>query len=330
MSKSTVNADWSARLAGLNTVRWLVSFVLVGAALYLAGMIWSGWGLVVASFARLGFVAFALGAVVASLAYLVRFGRWHFSLLLLGNRISPAFNLKVYLSGLALTTSPGKVGETFRSVLLIPRGVPLSRSLGAFLADRLSDVLGVCLLGAVAGVLSHGAVNAAGVVLFAVAGASWIFRSIVKRPVLWTSLLSKLPRWGRKPGLLTQDALIAWVHLWRVPNVLFFSAAAALAYGLQAGVFAWFCHLLDIDMGLASAIEIFVNATLLGAASMVPGGLGAMEAALVIQLTSRGVDAAAAISVAIATRFATLWMGVGLGVFALLATTSQWRRAEAA
>jgi uncharacterized protein (TIRG00374 family) len=57
-----------------------------------------------------------------------------------------------------------------------------------------------------------------------------------------------------------------------------------------------------------------VNATLLGAASMVPGGLGTMEASLVFQLMGHGAEKADAVAIAITTRCVTLWCGVFIGL----------------
>jgi uncharacterized protein (TIRG00374 family) len=65
-------------------------------------------------------------------------------------------------------------------------------------------------------------------------------------------------------------------------------------------------------------MAIFASATLIGAASMIPAGLGAMEAALVYQLMAFGVGAPDAIAVAIATRVSTLWCGLLVGSIALL------------
>jgi uncharacterized protein (TIRG00374 family) len=103
---------------------------------------------------------------------------------------------------------------------------------------------------------------------------------------------------------------------------------AVAAYGTQACVFGWFCLLAGLDIPLADAIVIFVNATLFGAASMVPGGLGTMESALVFQLVTQGADNAVAVTVAIATRLVTLWMGILLGVISLIAVSGSLTRAE--
>jgi len=313
---------WSQRLIDPKFVRWLVLFILGGCALYLCGMVWSGWALVIHAFTQLGTIALATGAFTASLTYLVRFARWHLALYWLGCQVRWRTNLKIYLAGMALTTSPGKLGETFRSVLLAPLGVPAAQSLGAFLADRLSDVLGVCFLGAVVGWWHTGLPNSTAFALFAIACGSFAFRFVVLRPALLERWSALLPRHAQRPGKLATDALQQWARLWRPLRVVLFSCAAAIAYGIQAGVFAWFCNQLDMELSNAVAIEIFVNATLLGAASLVPGGLGAMEAALVVQLAAHGVETGVAVSVAMATRLVTLWTGILIGICSLCTVTS--------
>jgi uncharacterized protein (TIRG00374 family) len=90
-------------------------------------------------------------------------------------------------------------------------------------------------------------------------------------------------------------------------------------------VFAWFCWSVSVELPTAQLIMIFTKATLFGAATMMPGGLGAMEAALVYQLTDNGVDASTAFSLAIAIRLATLWFGMLLGGFAMLASTKHYQ-----
>jgi uncharacterized membrane protein YbhN (UPF0104 family) len=46
-----------------------------------------------------------------------------------------------------------------------------------------------------------------------------------------------------------------------------------------------------------------------------------MEAALVFQLVAQGADDTVAVSVAIATRLVTLWLGVLLGVISLMSVS---------
>lgn len=295
-------------------LRWLILFVLLGAALSLGGMVWSGWDEVTRALDRLSWLLLAGAAFVASTAYVIRFVRWHVALRCLGHRVPPRINLAIYLSGLALTTSPGKLGETIRSLFLVPLGVPLSRSLGAFLADRLSDVLGVCLLGAVAGMFVRGSLNLVGVVMVVVLVGSFALCHLVRHPPMFDRAMAFAGRWGFAPGRVAVEALGQWARLWTLRKAALFTVFAALAYGIQAAVFAVFCAALNLALQPAVALEIFVNATLLGAASMVPGGLGTMEASLVFQLMGQGAEKADAVAIAIATRCVTLWCGVLIGL----------------
>jgi uncharacterized membrane protein YbhN (UPF0104 family) len=312
-----------SRILDPSFVRWLALFVLAGAAIYLGGMIWSGWAQVAGAFVRLGPLPLLLAAAVASLAYLVRFCRWHLILRWMGSDVPVRANLGIYMSGLALTASPGKVGELMRTVLLSPFGVSPRRSLAAFLADRLSDVIGVCFLGAMAGWMNGESSPYLATVLALLLAGSFVFRGLIQHAGLWAHASEFLTRRGKRWGALAADAAFEWARVWSLPRVVLFSATASIAYGIQALVFAGLCRALGLDLPLLRAIEIFVSATLLGAASGLPGGLGAMEAALVVQLMSQGANSALAITAAIATRLVTLWWGVLLGLGSLLAVVAR-------
>lgn len=297
-------------------LRWMILFVLLGATLSLGGMIWSGWNEVTHALARLGILLLVGTEVIASLAYVIRFLRWHLALRCLGHRVPRRINFAIYLSGLALTTSPGKLGETIRSLFLRPLGVPVTKSLGAFLADRLSDVVGVCLLGAVAGLLARGTLNVAGFVLGGVLAGSFAFRCLVRTPPLFDRAMAIAGRWGLAPGRAAVEALACWAQIWTFRNATLFAVMASLAYGIQAAVFFALSNSLRLPLQPSVALEIFVNATLFGAATMVPGGLGTMEASLVLQLMGHGIQKADAVAIAIATRCVTLWCGVFIGLIA--------------
>lgn len=301
------------------TIRTIIWFVATGALLYLAVVFWFGWQEIAGAFAALGLQVLVIGAVLSSSSYLWRFGRWEYVLRVLGHSIPKLAHLGIYLSGLALTATPGKSGETFRSALLIQHNVRVPHSLAAFLADRGSDVLGIILLGALAAlmrgqylswvwILSFSSILFASIafaclLLHPVASIGW---SRIGRPITWLPI---------KGG---QAVLEAWAKVWSLPRVSAFSVVAMLAYGTQAMVFAWFCHILGIGVSVSDCVLIFVQATLFGAASMLPGGLGAMEAALVFQLLGRGVSDGIAVSLVISIRLETLWIGMLLGVLSLL------------
>jgi uncharacterized membrane protein YbhN (UPF0104 family) len=109
-----------------------------------------------------------------------------------------------------------------------------------------------------------------------------------------------------------------WSSVWTGGRSLACATAAFLAFGLQALVFAGYVQQLDASVPIERSVQIFASATLIGAASMIPAGLGAMEAAAVYQLIDAGMSKADAVAVAIAHRLSTLWFGMAIGVGCLL------------
>jgi uncharacterized membrane protein YbhN (UPF0104 family) len=105
-----------------------------------------------------------------------------------------------------------------------------------------------------------------------------------------------------------------WAEVWTVGRALACASAAFVAFGVQSLVFAAYVHRLDDSVTLERSVQIFASATLIGAASMIPAGLGAMEAATVYQLIEAGMSSADAVAAAIAHRLSTLWFGMAIGV----------------
>lgn len=308
-----------------NIIRSLILILLVGLSIYIAVVLWFGWTNFVMVFRGLGLSVFLIAGVVSSFAYVLRFARWHYTLFYLGCKVPVWVNFKIYLAGMSLTASPAKLGETVRSALLLPYGVKVQFSLAAFFADRATDVLGVSLLGVLVGLSAKKSV--------------WVFASIFLMILIVGCLLrflgncredsrfwfwfSQTFRW--LPIVHSRHLLNTWAELWTVGKIATFTLLALIAYGLQAIVFGWFCSKTGIFVPFADAILIFVQATLFGAASMIPGGLGAMEAALVVQLAQYGVENSLAVSVAIATRFVTFWLGLIIGFLALASSLNSFR-----
>lgn len=291
-------------------------FIGCGVLLYVGFVLWSGAGAVGAAFRRLGGALLAGGTVLASAAYLVRYLRWRTMLAGLGLAPPERPHLCAYLAGLTLTSSPGKLGETVRSALLLPFGVPVSASVAAFVADRLSDVIGVALLGLVAGFLAGRPNGLLALLLAAGLAAGLVAGALARSP----RALRTLRRLGRRHRLLSGSlwhAARAWRGIWLAPRVPLYALAAMIAYGIQALVFALYVRQLAPELGFARLVEVFCTATLIGAASLLPGGIGVMEGSMVVLLVQAGMDTAAALSATIATRLSTLWCGMLIGVAAL-------------
>lgn len=295
----------------IRTITWSA---LIGALLYLGLGLWVGWRDLWQSFVRIGFMAFALGLAASTLGYGLRFARWQWLLHAMQAPVPVRASLPIYVGGLALTATPGKVGETIRTLLLMRFGVPAGSSLAAFFIDRLSDLVGVLALAAIAGLDLRWAAGAA-----SMAAAGFGLRWLVNHPRLVARLHTRHPhpRWQRAFAL-AETGRTQYLAAWREAYVPGYVLVAIAAYGAQSLVFGLYVQVLWPGIDLMTAVYIFVIATLVGAASMIPGGLGAMEVTMIAMLVARGVAPLEATAAAVAIRTVTLWFGILLGILNLM------------
>lgn len=257
------------------------------------------------------------GLLMLSLTnYLLRFVRWARYLALLDAHVAWRINLAAYFSGFALTTSPGKLGEMLRSVLLKPHGIPAPASVAAFFAERASDLLAILVLAAIGLWAYAPARPVVGLALAAIVVALLL--------VQWTALIAAIDRWAAaRPGKWAR--LI--VHLCEI--VLHFRRCftlSAMSMGLALGVAAWLAEGLGFwwllgalgqPLPLATAVFIYAFAMLVGGLSFLPGGLGSSEAVMITLLALNGFPHSAAVSATLICRLATLWFAVALGALFL-------------
>lgn len=257
--------------------------------------------------------------------YSLRFARWHGYLRWLGHALPIGHHLLIYISGFALTTTPGKAGEGVRAVYLARRRVPYAHTVAAMFAERLLDLLSILLLSLLAIVSFTGYVY-------------WVLAPLaVIAIVLWTMhrrpLLKAAQHRVADPQTFVGHVLHVFVHAWERAFVLL--SWKPLLGGLLLGCLAWAAegvsvYLIAGRLGLAVAlplaIGIYAISMLIGALSFIPGGLGSTEAAMALLLKLSGVAAGTALSVTLIARIATLWFAVVLGLLCLALLEFDHRR----
>ena len=257
--------------------------------------------------------------------YALRWLRWNYYLRVLGvcgiSRVNSAL---VFLSGFAMGLTPGKSGELTKSYWLRelagPERAPLARTTPIVFAERLVDGVAMLLL-ATSGLISFrfGAAALLGVAALACVAVGVIqARPLVQRLL---DVLRRRPRTRRAGEVLetlydSARELLTWPRL-------------GLAVGI--GVLSWggecvALYVILLGLGAAPSLPLLNQATfalaagsLVGSASLLPGGIGAAEgtvAAVLDLVAGQPRDVAAAATLLI--RVCTLWFGVALGAVALL------------
>jgi len=267
------------------------------------------------------FLPLALAATLAN--YLLRFFRWQYYLDVIGVKDVPRRDsLLIFLSGFSLTMTPGKLGEVLKSFLLKSRcGTPVSYSASIVVAERLTDVLGMVILAAVGLVFYPLGIGALAIVLIATAAFVIVVqqRALAERLL---DLLARVPVLGRFAGLARNLYESAYLMLRAKPLLVSIVLATAAWFGECV---TFFIVLLGIGLPpslllLLQATFIYAAASLFGAISMLPGGLGATEGGMALLLQQIvAIAREESVAATLIVRLCTLWFAVLLGVFALLA-----------
>lgn len=258
----------------------------------------------------------ALGFTLVN--YALRFLKWHFYVGQIGARgISWLDSLRLFIGGFPLAVTPGKVGEALKAVWLNRMaGVPVARGVSVVVAERISDGLAVLALSTL-GVIAYpryapGFFTILGLLIVVV-----VLSQIRPAAQFLLDFGARIPLVSRIVPPLRE--------FYEGSFSLFKPSATFLAVGL--GAVSWLgegigFYLILLGLGLppsaqtlSIAVFILSFSTVIGAASALPGGLGAAEVSIagMLALTLR-MDASAASTATLLIRFATLWFGVSLGL----------------
>ncbi len=270
--------------------------------------------------------AFHWGYLPAVLAltlfnYLLRGVKFHYYLRQIGARLPMRTSFLIFVAGFPLAVTPGKAGEALKGVWIEQQSdIPAARGVAVVLAERISDGLAVLLLSTL-GVIAY--------------PRYWPAFALILTLLLGVILVSQirplaeaLLDFGERLPLVSR-----FVHhlreFYEGSFTLFRPQATLLAVAL--GVVSWLgegvgFYLILRGLGLPAggqtlSIAVFTLSfsTVVGAASALPGGLGAAEASIAGMLVLLlGVPQGQAAAATLLIRFATLWFGVGLGLLVWL------------
>jgi len=302
--------------------RIILGFVL-GLAVVLAVALLADLPKTLAAFARWQWALLPLALAFTAGNYFLRFLRWHYYLRVLDVRgVSWGESLLVFLAGFTMTMTPGKLGEVLKSFLLRQsRGLPVSETAPIVVAERLTDALAMLVLAS----LGLAVVGPAGwPALLLVLVACLVLVGVIQSRRLSLWLLgwgTRLPLVGRFAASLTAFYESSYLLLRPVP----------LLTSLGLALVAWFGECLTflvvvLGLGTTATFElvlqttfVYAGASLLGALSFLPGGLGATEGSMAVALvTLLGLSSEDAAAATLLTRFCTLWFAVFLGLAALV------------
>ena len=306
--------------------RALIGMAL-GVLLYAGAILVLDAGRVRASLAGYAWSGVLVALLFSCVNYALRFAKWELCLGWLGIREPGPDNAPdltigrsglIYIAGLSMSVTPGKVGEVLRSVLLRSSdGISGSRTAPIVVADRLTDLIALVILSLVGVAQFREYLGVAFATLAAVVAAVLLLGS----PRVLHSLLGMVGRFGLESVTTRAEKVIdSSALLLRLRPLLALTALSVCGWGFECLGYYWVLRgFADVEADPLTCVFLWSTTTLIGAVSFLPGGLGATEGSLSV-LASRligGVTAPIALASTLLIRAATLWFAVLLGGAAL-------------
>jgi uncharacterized protein (TIRG00374 family) len=267
------------------------------------------------------FVNFAWGYLPLILAltflnYLLRFYKWDYYLRNIGVKLKVRDSLAIFLSGLTMSVTPAKLGEVFKSYLLKRlNGTEISRSIPVVFAERITDVLGLLILAAISfSAFQYGkeiliVVLVILLALIVIIKSRWICGRLLKITES-VPLLNKLSDSLRMAYESTHT-------LFGFKNLVVAIAISVISWEFECLAMYFVLDGFGVDSSVLLSTFVFSFSSLVGAVSMIPGGLLVAEGSFAGLLILSGIPKGIAATATIVIRFCTLWFGVIIGLVTL-------------
>lgn len=303
------------------TNRWergIVLSAIAAVGLYLAIFFWSGAEQFLEALGELPIWLIPALMGIVFFSYCLRFARWQWYLHRMGYSVPLAQSFQIFLASFALTASPGKAGESIKSLFLNRRyQIPVASTIAGLFCERFTDALSVVLLIFIS--------------LFSAFQGQWavilvgVFQIllvvVLQHPPLVKRWLHPLKRWPKLNNVTQHiETSIDSASILLKPKILVGSTfLALLAWGLEGvSLYLIFQYLGTTQITVYQAILTHTASGLLGALTFLPGGIGGTEALTISFAMLYGASRTNAVTATILIRLLTLWYAVALGLVAMI------------
>lgn len=299
------------------SIRKILLIVLIAVGLYAIFFLISDFTIIYDKLTNFKIVYLVPILALVSCSWLVLFLRWSVLLNNLKITIPKKDNLLIYISSYSLAATPGQLGELIKSQLLKNKfDVPITKTAPLVLIERLYDltgalivsILGIWFLGI--GVFIIAAAAIALTAIFVLLHSKTAFNKILS--------LSKNVKFLKKAGDSLSNSHDV-IQLSIKGKTFVASTILSIVYWMLLGSAAYLTLIaLGIDtIGILNMISIYSSSLILGAISLIPGGIGVAEGSIAGLLTLGGIDISVAFVLGVLIRIFTLWYAVLVGFLAL-------------
>jgi len=300
-----------------NLNRKIIWAVLLGVGVMLGLTFLADFRAAIEALSRFNVLYLPLILGLTFINYTLRFIKWHYYLRLIKVQLPLKESFRIFLSGLAMSITPGKAGELLKSLLLKElTGTPVSRTAPVIFAERLTDGFGLIILSLTGmAMFKHGTE-----VLLFISLILAVMVVIIKTPRLhrlFIGLCSRVPVARKFTGVF-EILFSSAGELMAIKPFLLAISISVISWGFESVAFYLVFIGLGFKVSFVAAAFTLAFSSIVASVSMLPGGLGAAETSIMGLLVKVvGVPAGTAAVATIIIRFCTLWFGVTIGLLAI-------------
>jgi glycosyltransferase 2 family protein len=294
----------------------LISIAIAG-LIYLGFTLYADINELGKAFSYFNWLLFPLLLLLAYLNYYTRFLKWHYYMGVLQVDIKRIDSFFIFMSGLIMSITPGKMGELLKSYLVKEiTGTPISKTAPVIFVERITDFISLILI-ALAGAYTFdfgkGIVIAVGI-FFLLVLVLISNRTIMEKLILTAEKNRFLKKHIEKIHQIYESAYI----LLKPKPLLLMTGLSLVSWFFEC--FGYYLILLNFGTGLSLLWSAFsyAFATIVGAVSMLPGGLGITEGSLTFFLIQKDFSNELAVASTFIIRVVTLWFAVLVGIVSVI------------
>jgi uncharacterized protein (TIRG00374 family) len=292
------------------------------AIVYLALSIYANLNELLVAFGEFNWLVFPVVLILSFCNYVSRFFKWDYYTKVLDIKIERKISFVMFLSSFIMAITPGKVGEVFKSYLLKEQnGTAISRSAPIVLAERITDFLSLILL-SIIGALMFGYETK----LIVITGVFFVVLiMLISSKKISYGLIRFFERFKffSKFSHKVHTAYDSIYQMVRFKELIITLLLSLVAWFFECTGFYIVINSFGIEnlthINIFAATFIYGFATIAGAVTMLPGGLGATEASIAFLLVSlQNISENVAVAGTLIIRVATLWFAVLVGIVSIL------------
>lgn len=291
--------------------------IAIAAIIYLAFMIYADYEKVLVSFRNFKWLLFPWLLLLSLGNYISRFFKWQYYLKIINVQLHKIDSLSIFLSGLIMSVTPGKFGELLKSYLVKQvYGTPISKTAPIVFAERATDFLSLTIM-AIAGAyyFSYGKNVIIIISFLIIIGLIILTNRRLAEKLL--EIFSKIKFLQKHISNIKQLYESSFQLLAFKPLILM-TTLSVVSWGFECLGFYYILQNFSSSTTLLWSFFSYSFSTIVGAVSMLPGGLGVTEGSLTLMTVKMGVPESDAFASTFIVRTVTLWFAVLVGAISVL------------